>query len=145
MAVGYRKISKPLKTVLFQYHRPCSGGMERIKGNRVCQSEKRQGLQVGAQCLQLMVDFSTYKPPNPSAKCLIKKPFILNFNCISNVRLLALLNIFPKLFLTCSMFSMHSAREIQIRSHEEDFCPERLWIFHPWRCLRPGWMGPWAI
>ena len=22
--------------------------------------------------------------------------------------------------------------------------PERLWIPHPWRCSRPGWMGPWA-
>lgn len=26
----------------------------------------------------------------------------------------------------------------------ETGCPERLWIPHPWRCLRPGWMGPWA-
>ena len=24
-------------------------------------------------------------------------------------------------------------------------CPERLWMTHPWRCLRPGWMGPSAI
>ena len=24
-------------------------------------------------------------------------------------------------------------------------CPQRLWIpVHPWRCSRPGWMGPWA-
>jgi len=23
-------------------------------------------------------------------------------------------------------------------------CPERLWVLHPWRCSRPGWMGPWA-
>jgi len=23
-------------------------------------------------------------------------------------------------------------------------CPERLWIFGPWSCSRPGWMGPWA-
>jgi len=23
-------------------------------------------------------------------------------------------------------------------------CPGRLWMPHPWRCLRPGWMGPWA-
>jgi len=23
-------------------------------------------------------------------------------------------------------------------------CPEKLWIFHPWKCSRPGWMGPWA-
>ena len=23
-------------------------------------------------------------------------------------------------------------------------CPERLWMLHPWRCSRPGWMGPWA-
>ena len=23
-------------------------------------------------------------------------------------------------------------------------CPERLWMPHPWRCSRPGWMGPWA-
>jgi len=22
--------------------------------------------------------------------------------------------------------------------------PERLWMPHPWRCSRPGWMGPWA-
>ena len=23
--------------------------------------------------------------------------------------------------------------------------PERLWMpHHPWRCSRPGWMGPWA-
>jgi len=22
-------------------------------------------------------------------------------------------------------------------------CPEKLWIFHPWKCSRPGWMGPW--
>jgi len=21
-------------------------------------------------------------------------------------------------------------------------CPERLWMPHPWRCSRPGWMGP---
>ena len=23
-------------------------------------------------------------------------------------------------------------------------CPEKLWLPHPWRCSRPGWMGPWA-
>ena len=23
-------------------------------------------------------------------------------------------------------------------------CPERLWMPHPWRHSRPGWMGPWA-
>ena len=23
-------------------------------------------------------------------------------------------------------------------------CPDRLWMHHPWRCSRPGWMGPWA-
>jgi len=23
-------------------------------------------------------------------------------------------------------------------------CPERLWMFRPWRCSRPGWMEPWA-
>jgi len=23
-------------------------------------------------------------------------------------------------------------------------CPERLWILCPWRCSRPGWMGPWT-
>ena len=23
-------------------------------------------------------------------------------------------------------------------------CPERLWMPCPWRCSRPGWMGPWA-
>jgi len=23
-------------------------------------------------------------------------------------------------------------------------CPQRLWMLHPWRCSRPGWMGPWA-
>ena len=23
-------------------------------------------------------------------------------------------------------------------------CPEKLWVPHPWRCSRPGWMGPWA-
>ena len=23
-------------------------------------------------------------------------------------------------------------------------CPERLWMPLPWRCSRPGWMGPWA-
>jgi len=23
-------------------------------------------------------------------------------------------------------------------------CPERLWMPRPWRCSRPGWMGPWA-
>ena len=23
-------------------------------------------------------------------------------------------------------------------------CPERPWMPHPWRCSRPGWMGPWA-
>ena len=23
--------------------------------------------------------------------------------------------------------------------------PERLWMPHPWRCSRPGWMGPWAV
>ena len=23
-------------------------------------------------------------------------------------------------------------------------CPDRLWMLHPWRCSRPGWMGPWA-
>jgi len=22
-------------------------------------------------------------------------------------------------------------------------CPERLWMPHPWRCSRPGWIGPW--
>ena len=22
-------------------------------------------------------------------------------------------------------------------------CPERLWMPRPWRCSRPGWMGPW--
>ena len=22
--------------------------------------------------------------------------------------------------------------------------PERLWMPHPWKCLRPGWMGLWA-
>ena len=21
-------------------------------------------------------------------------------------------------------------------------CPEKLWVPHPWQCLRPGWMGP---
>jgi len=21
-------------------------------------------------------------------------------------------------------------------------CPEKLWVPHPWRCSRPGWMGP---
>ena len=24
-------------------------------------------------------------------------------------------------------------------------CPQRLWIFCPLRCSRPGWMGPWAV
>jgi len=24
-------------------------------------------------------------------------------------------------------------------------CPESLWMPHTWRCLRPDWMGPWAI
>jgi len=23
-------------------------------------------------------------------------------------------------------------------------CSEKLWMPHPWRCSRPGWMGPWA-
>ena len=23
-------------------------------------------------------------------------------------------------------------------------CPEKLCVPHPWRCSRPGWMGPWA-
>ena len=23
-------------------------------------------------------------------------------------------------------------------------CPERLWVLHPWRCSRLGWMEPWA-
>ena len=23
-------------------------------------------------------------------------------------------------------------------------CSERLWVLHPWRCSRPGWMGLWA-
>ena len=23
-------------------------------------------------------------------------------------------------------------------------CPERFWMPCPWRCSRPGWMGPWA-
>ena len=23
-------------------------------------------------------------------------------------------------------------------------CPERLWMPCPWRCSRPGWMGPWT-
>ena len=23
-------------------------------------------------------------------------------------------------------------------------CPERLWMLHPCRCSRPGWMGSWA-
>jgi len=23
-------------------------------------------------------------------------------------------------------------------------CPEKLWVPHPWRRSRPGWMGPWA-
>uniref|UniRef100_A0A8C2T0S5 Elastin n=1 Tax=Coturnix japonica TaxID=93934 RepID=A0A8C2T0S5_COTJA len=23
-------------------------------------------------------------------------------------------------------------------------CPGRLWMPRPWRCSRPGWMGPWA-
>jgi len=23
-------------------------------------------------------------------------------------------------------------------------CPEKLWVPHPWRHSRPGWMGPWA-
>ena len=23
-------------------------------------------------------------------------------------------------------------------------CPERLWMPHPWRRSRPGWMGTWA-
>ena len=23
-------------------------------------------------------------------------------------------------------------------------CSERLWMPRPWRCSRPGWMGPWA-
>jgi len=23
-------------------------------------------------------------------------------------------------------------------------CPDRLWMHCPWRCSRPGWMGPWA-
>ena len=23
-------------------------------------------------------------------------------------------------------------------------CPEKLWMSHPWKCSRPGWMGPWA-
>jgi len=23
-------------------------------------------------------------------------------------------------------------------------CQGRLWMPHPWRCSRPGWMGPWA-
>ena len=22
--------------------------------------------------------------------------------------------------------------------------PRELWVPHPWRCPRPGWMGPWA-
>jgi len=22
--------------------------------------------------------------------------------------------------------------------------PEKLWMPQPWRCSRPGWMGPWA-
>ena len=24
-------------------------------------------------------------------------------------------------------------------------CPEKLWVPNPWRCSRPGWMGPWAV
>jgi len=24
-------------------------------------------------------------------------------------------------------------------------CPEKLWVPHPWRCSRPGWMGPRAV
>ena len=24
-------------------------------------------------------------------------------------------------------------------------CAEKLWIPHPRRCSRPGWMGPWAV
>jgi len=23
-------------------------------------------------------------------------------------------------------------------------CLEKLWVLHPWRCSRPGWMGSWA-
>jgi len=23
-------------------------------------------------------------------------------------------------------------------------CPEKLWVPHPWRHSRPGWMRPWA-
>ena len=30
------------------------------------------------------------------------------------------------------------------RSLYGDDCPERLWVPRPWRCSRPGWMGPWA-
>ena len=26
----------------------------------------------------------------------------------------------------------------------ETGCPERLWMPCPWRCSRPGWMGPWT-
>jgi len=23
-------------------------------------------------------------------------------------------------------------------------CPEKLWMFPPWKCSRPGWMWLWA-
>ena len=23
-------------------------------------------------------------------------------------------------------------------------CPEKLWMLHPWKCSRPGWVGSWA-
>ena len=23
-------------------------------------------------------------------------------------------------------------------------CPEEMWVLHLWRCLSPGWMGPWV-
>ena len=22
--------------------------------------------------------------------------------------------------------------------------PDKLWVPHPWKCSRPGWMAPWA-
>lgn len=24
------------------------------------------------------------------------------------------------------------------------WCPEKLWVSHPWRWPRPGWVGPWS-
>ena len=34
--------------------------------------------------------------------------------------------------------------QLQSSRGAETGCPERLWMPRPWRCSRPGWMGPWA-